>query len=1121
MAKQWKSLWDDYDDEGNGPNEAKKPRGPRPNPEYQGANDAAQDELASDEYGGYGWSGNFSSGSGGSYRYNDAFDDSNENWYRQNSFRYGKHADYSPSSLFRSAFSRSYSYGGNDNEAKNKAIRALRNLTRSANTIVDKAAGNKQFAVQFSSGADSNGTLEKLNDDKHRVVFVSPDNLLAATTTEDEDSAVDALTGFILLRVQMAQDVAGAVIERINRTGGHMAGVKIAAQFARLGATTLADSTTEDLRSLSRGAVDEHLAGMLAKSVLMRLARRKVVANWGGFAPYFIRHAKKFAAVKEHLEAAALSVESVVGKLGYNMLADEEPIAVDKMFEEIAAKHLGEEVPMADLLSTCTKLVEDIRAAMVSVSEAVPGDMEEALNEMLDKAQEAQKDADSGSDPLSNFLSKFGNSMTDTVDKTNEQVEEQTISDMASGRLADKLRATASTDQLLKKLADTIDKMLEKIENTKNADPASAAGAQYELANTRNSINYLLQSRPIGLAPLRGNGFQPAIDEIAADCLLSKTAVTEAEAKALQEKVQQFLEKAGAFAKKRREEVKKETTESLANMRDRLEQAGVTAERLAAAVTSMREELERVSGIEPVTKDSALGTLQGIITQLQQVVARAAQFKPAMEKAVATASTARSAATLEKEHKNARQTIANAVSAFSSVTISSYNSYSSSATVHKMLRTLGKLYGTMSNADAVEEAVEEAVSTKRLSPAGFVAAMARGAAGDSFDQFIDDDANDDTDLSVDKLTRFRMRELLESLREAELDTSAAENLGKAASAKLQEIQEKSSPADGELFGEKIKAATKILDGNAIGRVNDEARNDPEEEYIAYLSNENETKPLIKTAKEGSASYRGGRASVIKEVRNQHRGSIERIKNALQFQSGKRTAENFGLRSGDLDEGSLHKLGYDCDNIWSQKTISKLPDVAVGILVDQSGSMSGEKIESARTMCIILAEALKRIAGVRLYVYGHTANLGAGSDLTIYEHYTPSNSDITNLGGIKSHSNNYDGYAIKEVAKRLAIDPAKKKYLFVIADGLPSGHGYGGETAEKHVTSVCKFVRDRLKIGVNAFAVGVPDYQHATFKKQYNDDHVVFIKDIMKCLPQIVRFLRNTLQKERKLVGVDD
>jgi von Willebrand factor type A domain len=1115
MAKfgNFLSLWDD--DEGDEPHKAKKPRGPRPNPKY------ADDELTSDEYGGYN-----SNENSGSYRFNDAFDDSNEHWYQKNSFRYGKHADYSPSSLFRSAFSRSYSHGGNDNEAKNKAIRALRNLTRSANTIVDKTAGSKQFSVQFSSGADSNGTLEKLNDDKQRVVFVSPDTLLAATTTEDEDSAVDALTGFILLRVQMSQDVAVDVIKRINYTGAHTAGIKIAAQFVKPGAKALADSTPEELRTLSRTAVDEHLAGMLAKSVLMRLARRKVVMNWGGFAPYFIRHAKKFAAVKEHLETAELSVESVVSKLGYNMLADEEPITVDKVFEDIAAKHLGEEVPMAELLATCHRLVEDIRAAMVSVSEAVPGDMEEALNEMLEKAQEEQKAAESGSDPLTDFLSKFGNSMIDTVDETNAQSTEQYHADVASGELSDTLRKANSIEQLLKKLADTIDKMSETIENTTSADPAEAEHAQYQLLNTRNSLNYLLKSRPQGLVELSANGLKPAIDEIFAACQSSKTTVTEAEAKALQEQVQQVIEKATKFTKKNREETKKRTNDLLTLMKERLERVSAAAESRAASVTSTREELEKVSGVDVDAKASALYLLSETAATLNRFVERAAELKLTIDKDATTASTARSTTTLEKTHKSARQTMANAMSAFNAISLTDHRAWSTTAIIQKMLQTLNKLRGTMPNAEAVDLAVKEAVSTKRMSPESFAAAMARGAAG-SAHKFIDDKPedddggdDDDSDLSVNKATRLRIQELLDDLSDNGLNTSAAIALGETAAAKLQEIQDKSSPVDGELFGKKIEVTTKILDGDSIGRVNDEARNDPEEEYIAYLSNEDEAKPKVRTAKEGSASYRGGRANVIKEVRNQHRGSIERIKNALQFQGGKRTAENFGLRSGDLDEGSLHKLGYDCDNIWSQKTISKLPDVAVGILVDQSGSMTGEKIERARTMCIILAEAIKRVAGVRLYVYGHTANI-EGSDLTIYEHYTPSNSDITNLGGIKAHSNNYDGYAIKEVAKRLALDPAKKKYLFVIADGLPSGHGYGGETAEKHVTSVCKFIRDRLKVGVNAFAVGVPEYQHSAFNKQYGDDHVVFIKDIMKCLPQIVRFLRNTLQKERKLVGLED
>jgi cobalamin biosynthesis protein CobT len=138
-----------------------------------------------------------------------------------------------------------------------------------------------------------------------------------------------------------------------------------------------------------------------------------------------------------------------------------------------------------------------------------------------------------------------------------------------------------------------------------------------------------------------------------------------------------------------------------------------------------------------------------------------------------------------------------------------------------------------------------------------------------------------------------------------------------------------------------------------------------------------------------------------------------------------------LLSGDLDEGSLHKLQYDSEHIWSQKTIAKLPDVAVGILVDQSGSMScGGKIDNAREMCIVLAEAVKQINGVHLHIYGHTANQGGASDLTLFEHYSSYGdakaADLTNLGAIAAYSNNYDGYAIKEAAKRLNLDPAKRK-----------------------------------------------------------------------------------------------
>jgi nitric oxide reductase activation protein len=185
--------------------------------------------------------------------------------------------------------------------------------------------------------------------------------------------------------------------------------------------------------------------------------------------------------------------------------------------------------------------------------------------------------------------------------------------------------------------------------------------------------------------------------------------------------------------------------------------------------------------------------------------------------------------------------------------------------------------------------------------------------------------------------------------------------------------------------------------------------------------------------------------------------------------------------------------------------------------------SARKIEQAREMCIILSEAVRKVAGVHLHIYGHTANQNGRSDLTLFEHYSSTssaeNADLGALGHIRAYSNNYDGYAIKETAKLLNQDPAKRKYLFVIADGLPHGNGYCGDEAEKHVASVCSFVRTRLKIPTYAFAVGVSLSDRSTFEGQYGKNNVLFLAQVSQCLPQITRFLRNALQKEKTLVDV--
>ncbi len=1129
---KWKSLWEGYDDDGNGPDEAKKPKGPRPNAKYwenhENADiaDAAdettgdrrvyrtyeEDDRASDEYGGFGYSGP-------SYSYGEAFDDSDTDWYRRNSFRYGQHADYSPSSLFRSAFSsRSYFYGSADSDAKNKAIRALRNLTRSANTIVDKTTGKKtDYAVQFSAGEDSNGMTSALNEEKQRVVFVSPDELLGATTTEEEDSIVDALTGFVLLRVQISQDVDADVIQAINATGLMSAGLR-AAQAIFDNKETLKTLAPEKLAS---DTAEDYLAGMLAKSMLTRLARRKVVSDWGGFAPYFIRHAKKFMQVRENLEKAEPSLEAIVGRLAYNMVADENPLELPKEVEDLASKHLGEEVAPAELLEACRKLVAEINALLRTAGDIPMGAIESALAEMFKDAQDRHSGASAGSAERRKCYEAAAEALG-AVGEANQKASAATGEARDLGdELNVEMRAAQSIEQMIKKL----EKLAKEIDQIRKLTEGRHHDEALMTQKLKRDLAYAISSRPQATEALRRDGVKEIDNAIkeAGDMSSSRESLDKLE-KALTESI----DKAHDLLKKKRNSFKK----SIAEYAEKLLSTITGAEaHFSAAVEDIKNRHKKFAEMTgaPVADVTAAQTCgeqaeahaSAALTELTRAVERVNTEKNVIK-------SARSLSGLQSALTACRM----AASAASSAVEDAFYDYSyhmhGNRAVQQLVSQLTQLMRDgLEKETAMPTAVDAAMSEHTLSDSSFLASMLDGLSGGLLEKLRQMLGTDEFDAAAkatgnDAELMRRLAKALETGLHSGKDLAPAKKVGATAAQKLKEAQSSTSPVDGELFGDKIEAKTKLLTGEAIGHVNDEARNAPEEEYVAYLDH-NSAKPKIVVQQEsGGYGAAGNNQKVVREVCVRGKSAIDRIRNALQFHAGKRTIETHGLLSGDLDEGSLHKLNYDCEHIWSQKTLSKLPDVAVGILVDQSGSMSGPKINNAREICILLAEAVRKIAGVRLYVYGHTANNGCGGDLTIYEHYSPSDgANLNKLGGIRAHSNNYDGYAIKDVAKRLSADEAKKKYLFVIADGLPAGSGYGGDTAAKHVASVCKFTRERLKIGTYAFAVGVPNHQQNMFKQQYGDKHVVFVNDVIKCLPQIVRFLRNTMQQERKLVGVED
>jgi nitric oxide reductase activation protein len=121
-------------------------------------------------------------------------------------------------------------------------------------------------------------------------------------------------------------------------------------------------------------------------------------------------------------------------------------------------------------------------------------------------------------------------------------------------------------------------------------------------------------------------------------------------------------------------------------------------------------------------------------------------------------------------------------------------------------------------------------------------------------------------------------------------------------------------------------------------------------------------------------------------------------------------------------------------------------IAVVLLVDESGSMAGDEIKTARKASILLWESLRHNKSVDVYIYGHTADTSyyGVTDINVYKE--PTSKSYFTIGNMEAHNVNRDGYAIKSVALRVRAQTERKALFFVISDGQPYAHGYSGKDA---------------------------------------------------------------------------
>lgn len=229
-------------------------------------------------------------------------------------------------------------------------------------------------------------------------------------------------------------------------------------------------------------------------------------------------------------------------------------------------------------------------------------------------------------------------------------------------------------------------------------------------------------------------------------------------------------------------------------------------------------------------------------------------------------------------------------------------------------------------------------------------------------------------------------------------------------------------------------------------------------------------------------------SLLRQLRDRQRG-------------GKQTGLLMGRR---LD---AHALCRGDGKVFTKNALpSQPPEMAVGLLLDESGSMAScDRATYARASAIILYDFCQALR-VPVMVYGHSTG-GSGVELYSYSEFDAiDREDKYRLVDISARGSNRDGAALRFVAERLSHRPEELKLLILVSDGQPADTGYYGTAAEEDLRGIQQEYRRK---GILFVAAAIGDDKE-NMERIYGDSFldITDLHQLPVKLTQVVkRFLR--------------
>jgi nitric oxide reductase activation protein len=216
-----------------------------------------------------------------------------------------------------------------------------------------------------------------------------------------------------------------------------------------------------------------------------------------------------------------------------------------------------------------------------------------------------------------------------------------------------------------------------------------------------------------------------------------------------------------------------------------------------------------------------------------------------------------------------------------------------------------------------------------------------------------------------------------------------------------------------------------------------------------------------------------------------------------------------MRSGRLDTNKLAEAVQHVQTIYEMHGLVTTDRICLGVLIDESGSMGGSKIDKARAAAIFIEQTFGKLTNCDLFIYGHSgdqSNYSGSTELYVYRE--PGFSQPFALGSVAARSQNRDGDAIFHTSERMRRFSKNPGILIVLSDGYPEAHNYSGKTAIEDTRHKVSISEKRFDLRI--FQISLEDINSSSMFK-----HFVYMKNI-KSLPQdLTKFLSSQMDKMLK------